>query len=55
MRVTSWLAGWLDYVFAIILVASRWLRLPVARPVDAPVMLSAFAPAMSDQYSPHWN
>ncbi|MBK7724095.1 MAG: lytic transglycosylase domain-containing protein [Dehalococcoidia bacterium] len=55
MRVTSWLAGWLDYVFAIVLVASRWLRLPVARPVDEPVMLSAFAPAMSDQYSPRWN
>jgi hypothetical protein len=55
VRVTSWLAGWLDYVFAIALVAGRWLRLPIARPTEEPVMLSAFAPALAEQYGPRWD
>ena len=31
MRVASWLAGWVDYVFATVLVASRWLCSPILR------------------------
>lgn len=56
VRVTSWLAGWLDYVFATVLVAGRWLRAPFARTAPSePAMLSAFAPAMVDSYGPRWH
>ena len=55
VRVTNWLAGWLDYVFAIVLVAGRWLRAPLSRSAQEPVMLSAFAPAMPDAYGPRWH
>jgi len=44
----------LDYVFAITLVAGRWLRAPLARRSDETVMLSAFAPAMADSFVPRW-
>ena len=52
VRVTSWLAGWVDYVFAIVLVAGRWVCAPFARTSNEPVMLSAFAPAMADSFVP---
>lgn len=55
VRVTSWLAGWVDYVFAIVLVAGRCLRLPASRDVREPVMMSAFAPAMGEAYAPRWH
>lgn len=34
-RVANWLAGWVDYVFALTLVATRWLRPPSRRPEPA--------------------
>ncbi len=55
VRVTSWLAGWVDYVFATVLVAGRWLRLPLTRPDPEPGFHSAFAPAMSDPFAPRWH
>lgn|GEM_PF-4885136 len=54
VRVTNWLAGWLDYVCATVISAGRWFRLPLARGGDEPVMMAAFAPTM-DAYAPHWH
>lgn len=54
MRVTSWLAGWVDYVFAMVLVAGRWLRLPVAPADREPAFRTAFAPTMHESFDPHW-
>lgn len=55
VRVTSWLAGWLDYVFATALIAGRWLRLPLSQPDPEPVFRSAFAPALAHGSAPHWH
>ncbi len=55
VRVTSWLAGWVDYVFAIALVAGRWLRLPVSQPEPDPGFRTAFAPTLGDTFAPHWH
>lgn len=55
MRVTNWLAGWVDYVFAIALVAGRWLRLPVSEPEQAPGFRSAFAPTVPESFAPRWH
>jgi hypothetical protein len=54
MRVTNWLAGWLDYVCATVLTAGRWLRVPTSRDAEEPVMMAAFAPTM-DSYGPRWH
>ncbi|MFN8617097.1 MAG: lytic transglycosylase domain-containing protein [Dehalococcoidia bacterium] len=55
VRVTSWLAGWVDYVFATVLVAGRWLRLPLSQPDSEPGFRTAFAPAMNDHFGPRWH
>ncbi|MEO8539583.1 MAG: hypothetical protein ABI577_07575, partial [bacterium] len=55
MRVTSWLAGWVDYMFALILVAGRWLRLPLSQPEPDAGFRTAFAPAMADSFAPRWH
>lgn len=55
VRVTSWLAGWVDYVFATVLVAGRWLRLPLTRPDPEPGFRSAFAPTMNEGFGPRWH
>ncbi|MGE3073141.1 MAG: lytic transglycosylase domain-containing protein [Dehalococcoidia bacterium] len=54
-RVTSWLAGWVDYVFALTLMVGRWLRLPIVQP--APSGLLATAEGFSPQrpHAPRWN
>jgi len=53
-RVANWLAGWVDYVFALTLVATRWLRPPSRRPEPA-LALAGFpaADAPSSNQSPH--
>lgn len=55
MRVTSWLAGWVDYVFALALVAGRWLRLPLASTEPDAGFRTAFAPTMGDSFGQHWH
>jgi hypothetical protein len=55
MRVTNWLAGWLDYVFAMLIVAGRWFRVPSIRSAaNDPVMHTAFAPNL-ETYAPRWH
>ena len=48
VRVTSWLAGWMDYVFATVLVASRWLCSPLLRAVPQRRFEPAYAEAMAN-------
>lgn len=55
VRVTSWLAGWVDYVFATVLVAGRWLRLPVSEPEPDAGFRTAFAPTMREGFGPRWH
>lgn len=55
MRVTNWLAGWVDYVFATVLVAGRWLAVPLRRTSGETVFNSAFAPAVGDSFAPRWH
>ena len=43
VRVASWLAGWLDYVFAIVLVAGRRVCAPLSRRAPEPAMQPEFA------------
>ena len=54
-RVTSWLAGWVDYVFALTLMVSRWLRLPIIQPAASPVLATAGGPGTERPHAPRWN
>ncbi len=54
-RVTSWLAGWVDYVFALTLMVSRWLRLPLTQSTSSQVLATADGPRTDRAHSPRWN
>jgi hypothetical protein len=55
LRVTSWLAGWVDYMFALVLVAGRWLRLPLASTEPDAGFRTAFAPTIGDSFGQNWH
>jgi len=55
VRVTSWLAGWVDYAFAIVLVAGRWICAPFARRGSEATMQASFGPVPAAALGPsHW-
>ena len=55
VRVTSWLAGWMDYVFATVLVASRWLCSPVLRVLPKRAPQPVFVHAAAGPHAPDWH
>ncbi|MGE0599642.1 MAG: lytic transglycosylase domain-containing protein [Dehalococcoidia bacterium] len=54
-RVTSWLAGWVDYVFALTLMVSRWLRLPTFQTAPSRTLVIAEGPGAERDHAPRWN
>ena len=54
VRVTSWLAGWLDYVFALLLVAGRRIFAPLVRGAREPAIGREFAAEVVIGEAPAW-
>lgn len=54
-RVTNWLAGWVDYVFALTLMVSRWLRLPIVAPSSPQRLATADGISVPESGGPQWH
>lgn len=55
VRATSWLANWVDYAFALLLVVGRLFRVPGRRVEDAAQHSYATAMIGADAYRPRWH